>query len=70
MNVTNLTCDYFWHQEDNYTLTSKGKIWVHQNSESLPNSIVVLNKNSLDFKPFMHCYGICSDFIKRLKNEA
>jgi hypothetical protein len=22
-------CHYFWHQEDDYTITSKGFIWVY-----------------------------------------
>ena len=33
---------YFWHQEDDYTITSKGYIWTYPGKKLLPQSICVL----------------------------
>ena len=58
---------YFWHQKDDYTLTSKGYIWTYPGKKLLNRSICVLpeiaNYNEIN------CLGICSDFIERYKND-
>ena len=54
---------YFWHQNDDYTLTSKGFIWVYPGKPLIKNSICVLpEKFDLDFS---NCLGICTDYIKK-----
>ena len=35
---------YFWHQEDDYTITSKGFIWTYPGQKLLPLSICVYQK--------------------------
>ena len=56
---------YFWHQEDDYTITSRGFIWTYPGKKLLSKSICVLpeiaNYEKID------CLGICSDFIERYK---
>jgi len=55
------TYNYFWHQEDTITLTSKNYIWDYPGKQTIKNSITVMNKlnnDSLDT-----CIGICSDYI-------
>ena len=56
---------YFWHQEDDYTITSRGFIWTYPGKKLLSKSICVLpeiaNYDKID------CLGICSDFIERYK---
>ena len=56
---------YFWHQDDDYTITSKGYFWTYPGKKLLPNSICVLPEwtNSKKF----NCAGICSDFISKYK---
>ena len=58
----------FWHQEDDYTITSKGIIWTYPGNKLTKNSICVMpekcNKNTHDFNK---CIGICSDKIKYFK---
>ena len=52
---------YFWHQEDDITLTSKGYIWAYPGKQPIKDSIAVmpeLYNDSLD-----KCIGICSDYI-------
>jgi hypothetical protein len=53
----------FWHQEDNYTLTSKGIIWAYPYRYAEKGILVMPSKeflNSID-KPI---YGICVDNVK------
>jgi hypothetical protein len=65
--MSKINCHYFWHQEDDYTLTSKGVLWVYPGKKLTKNSICVLPELS-NYKIF-DCLGICSDFIKRYKND-
>ena len=58
---------YFWHQEDDYTITSKGFIWTYPGKELFEKSICVLPENH-DYENF-NCLGICSDFIEKYKND-
>lgn len=57
--------NYFFHQEDLATITSKGFIWVYPGQQPINNSIAVLPELYND--PVSHCYGICSDFILKYK---
>lgn len=51
---------YFWHQNDNYALTSNGIIWTYPGKPVTPNCIIVdfNNDGVYDIQP----YGICSDY--------
>ena len=57
----------FWHQNDDFTLTSKNYIWTYPNKNITSNSIIVL-KNSKD-KISKKCFGICTDFALSYINE-
>lgn len=57
---------YFWHENDQFTLTSKGYIWTYPGNELSYNSICVLPEKDLK-KKTLECAGVCSDFIKRYK---
>jgi len=60
--------NYFWHQNDDYTLTSGGYIWTYPGKQLMKNSISVLpEKNDLIYEDIKHCYGVCSDYIKKYK---
>jgi len=61
----NINAHYFWHQEDDYTITSRGYIWTYPSKKLLPNSICVLPEKA-NYKSF-NCLGICSDFIEKYK---
>jgi hypothetical protein len=63
------TLNYFWHENDTYTLTSQGIIWAYPGKELTPNSICVMpewNNPSLDGVKEYTCYGICSDYVGKL----
>ena len=59
----NTELNYFWHQEDDFTLTSKGFIWTYPKKMLYYNSICVLPE--LGYTGNLNtCYAICSDYIK------
>ena len=60
-----LGCTYFWHENDDYTLTSNGFIWAYPGSKLTENSICVLPEKA-NYSTF-NCAGICSDFITKYK---
>lgn len=53
--------NFFWHQEDNITLTSLNHIWAYPGKQPIKGSIAVMpelfNDNTTK------CLGICSDYI-------
>jgi hypothetical protein len=59
---------YFWHQNDDITLTSNGYLWTYPGKKLTDKSIVVLPEfNFYNKKDLKKCYGICSDFILNYK---
>jgi hypothetical protein len=63
---SNRFTNYFWHNIDDYTLTSSGYVWVYPNKELIDNSICVLPElHNQEIPNFL--YGICSDYIERYK---
>ena len=60
--------NYFWHQEDDFTLTSQGYIWTYPGKPLTKDSVCVMpewNSNILEFNE--DCYGVCSDFVGQMK---
>ena len=57
--------NYFWHQNDDVTLTSKGHIWAYPGKQPIKSSIAVLPELNND--DLTHAIGICSDNIKKYK---
>lgn len=61
MLSNNIHC--FWHQQDNYTLTSKGYIWTYPNKPLTKMSIAVcFDDTSLSLLDH-DITGICADHI-------
>ena len=55
------TSRFFWHQEDDFTLTSNGYIWTYPGKATGPKSIKVdlnLDNHELLYDPA----GICTDY--------
>jgi hypothetical protein len=57
--------NYFWHQEDTVTLTSKNYIWAYPGKQPIKNSIAVIPEIHND--DVDTCFGICSDYIENYK---
>ena len=63
--VSSTSLNFFWHEMDTMTITSKGYIWVLIGKQPVNNSIAVLPLANEDVS---QCLGICSDNISRYKN--
>lgn len=57
--------NYFWHQEDQFTLTNKNIIWTYPNNDVTDISILVdLDLSSgIDYNDV---YGVCTDYPELL----
>lgn len=62
--------NYFWHENDKFTLTSCGWIWTFPGNALTENSICVMPEQYMkDLSKVINlkCYGICSDYISIIK---
>ena len=69
LRTTNV--NYFWHQNDDRVLTSHGFIWTYPGRELCDHSIRVMPEwETKDFSRLMDgkCYGICSDYVMRIRS--
>ena len=69
INLKKIGAHYFWHENDEYTLTSKGYIWTYPGKNLSNESICVLPEWHKEIKLDYKFKGICSDYIERYKNE-
>ena len=56
--------NYFWHQGDDYTLTSKRHIWSSPGKPYNENTVIV-EEDPLALHDY-NCYGICSDYVGKV----
>ncbi len=58
--------NFFWHDSDDFTLTSKGIIWTYPGKEIGNNSVIVIKDlNEIN----KNCYGICSDSVEIIEKK-
>ena len=65
--IENKVPNYFWHQEDDVTLTSSGYIWTHSNNNIYTNKSIVCHMGRptpQDMVNYKNTSGICSDYIE------
>jgi len=56
--------NYFWHQSDDFTLTSSGIIWTYPGKNLTNNSVCVVPERYMDINQFKErCFGVCSDYV-------
>jgi hypothetical protein len=71
--LSNTPYNYFWHQTDDFTLTSFGYIWTYPGKELSKFSISVMPEWELmhsELKTYSpDCDGICSDFIELIRDK-
>jgi hypothetical protein len=57
--------NYFWHQNDDFTLTSFGFIWTYPLKDVTTDSVIVLTDKSNDeLERVSNAYGICTDYAE------
>ena len=60
--------NYFWHENDKYTLTSNKIIWTFPLEKITKNSIIVCNTLKETQKYFKeNVFGLCSDYVGLIK---
>ena len=66
-SLNNLNFNYFWHQEDDVTLTSQEFIWAYPwKHTSYFNNLIVLDfSNPVPFDMYRKydVYGVCVDYV-------
>lgn len=67
-NELNLDINYFFHENDLMTLTSKTYMWVYPGNQPIYNSVAVLPEINNDNTS--QCLGVCTDFTKKYQNES
>jgi hypothetical protein len=54
--------NYFWHQNDDFALTSKGYIWTFPEKNTGKKSVIVDNTEKWKEKNY-NCFAVCSNHI-------
>ena len=71
-SLTNHSLNYFWHQSDDYVITSKKYIWVFPGRDLIRGSIAVLPetwKSSKSTKQMTTAFGICTDYPETFRKQ-
>lgn len=56
--------NFFWHQRDDYTITSSGLIWAYPGSKRLDGSVVLFPKSP---EEIFNVYGVCDNDFSKVK---
>ncbi len=64
--------NYFWHDSDDFTLTSKNYIWTYPGKPYICRSVIVMPEWSCEIDRFgvlseNDCHGICTDYPVKLQ---
>ena len=60
--LKNKGLNVFWHQEDDYTITSKGYIWTYPGKLVTDNSVIVTFGKELG-SDYSTAFGVCGDYV-------
>lgn len=69
--LTTSKLNYFWHQTDDYVITSHKYIWAYPGKKLTEKSICVMPEwHDPKFKNLnTNCYGICSDYVNKISER-
>lgn len=60
----------FWHQEDDYTITSRGYIWAYPSKETTgKNTVLLFPERYPDIKYSKYDF-ICTDYVNKFLNKT
>jgi hypothetical protein len=65
--------EYFWHQEDDFTMTSGGYIWTYPGKHLTNNSIAVLPEscdNYWSYVKSLTLHGVCTKYVEKFISET
>lgn len=63
--------NYFWHQSDDYVITSRGWIWTYPGKELTVRSVCVKPEITMDllYCKNLDCYAICSEYVREIRGD-
>jgi hypothetical protein len=64
--------EYFWHQNDDYTLTSGNWIWTYPGKYLTKNSVAVMPETDEDYWEYvktLKIFGVCTDYVEKFSDE-
>lgn len=60
--------NYFWHENDQCTLTNHGYVWTYPGQYLFSRSIMVMPEyTNINIATSAQCHGICSDYVKPIR---
>jgi hypothetical protein len=65
IQLKQIDAHYFWHQEDDFALTSRGFFWTYPGKILSQNSIAVMPEWQIHQETFSSALGVCTDFPSR-----
>jgi len=65
IEIKNYCLHYFWHENDEFTLTSKNYIWAYPRKNPIKKSVVLLPE--IHQNDITGCKGVCSDYVNNYK---
>lgn len=69
-NLNNHKLNFFWHENDKYSITSSNKIWTYPGASLMPGSVAVLPElwsNDEEIHELSECFAICTDYSDKYK---
>lgn len=69
--LMNTELNFFWHQNDDYTITSHKFIWAYPGQKLTRKSVQVMpemidpNLEKINY----NCYAICSDWVQKIQQN-
>lgn len=73
LSVSGTLYNFFWHQEDDFTLTSTGFIWTYPGKHLTNNSIAVMPERDPDYwnyVKYLDIHGVCTDYVEKFIAEV
>jgi len=64
LHSLNAGLNFFFHAEDDCTITSRGEIWVHPRAHPIANTIFVMPEYfGFEISDMLQCAGVCTDDV-------
>ena len=64
---------YFWHQEDDFTLTSNDVIWTYPGKKLTSKSVAVMPERCPSYWEYIkgrNLIGVCTDYVEKFITET
>lgn len=69
--IRHTNANYFWHDTDDYTMTSEGFVWAYPGKRPVGDSCIMVMPEhhwSIGEIAKFNTFGVCSDYVEQIKN--